>query len=545
MFHSSSSRHEQYLIRSSPSKATLHKKRASLESEISGADSGYTSSSSTLPSGSPTSNSEHRVTNKKQKDDYDNISTVTSSTTNQTITTNNSEIPSVTGLATTTTTKKKKLKKNQPPRQPDLVYSCPRPLAFPFHNDDHFLPIAEADPRDVARVSPSSLNRSCSLQSSKASVGSTRMYDSGSYQYTNNSSGASSRRALDAESSYSHQSSILSTIQRGTVRSIRSLFQLPDSLSNTKDSNLSRVQTNNTSHTTYSSNTRHTNDSSSTYQPQPRLEIKKGTVQSIKDMFSRKRTSLGRVAQSITPTPPQKGYVGTTIGQFESSSSSYSRANINAAATSKNNKKQAPLTFKPIAVNVTKSDSRKSFTSRATQFASKTFWRSSSSAPKAPSSSTTPNTTSAASLHSTTSSSSSPATKPLPKTPSSTPPAQQQQPKSTIKSEVKKFSARVFTFGRSSSADTNNVSPTSRTTTNEATAATAQPKAAKKSIFSSFKRSDISASVSNNNNKKNPTTETTTNDMVPPATATTTVGKMWKSFKNLVTGKKSSRVGVL
>jgi hypothetical protein len=533
MFHSSSSRHEQYLIRSSPSKATLHKKRSSLESE--GADSGYTSSSST-PSGSPTTNSTiHHVINNQNKEETnddeeedDNIST-----TNQTTITATTTTTTTTTATKDATQKKKKSKRHQPPRQPDLVYSCPRPLAFPFHNDDHFLPIAEADPRDVARVSPS-LNRSSSLQSSKTSIGSTRMYDSGaSYQYNSNSS---SRRALDAESSYSHQSSILSTIQRGTVRSIRSLFQLPDSLGN---NGLSRVQTNNTSHTTYSSNTRHTTDTTSTatstITQQPRLEIKKGTVQSIKDMFSMKRSSL-RVTQS-TPSPrQQKGFVGATIGQYESSSS-YSRANINAATASKNsNKKQTPSTFKPVAVNVTKPDSSsksKSFTSRATQFASRALWRSSR-----PSESST--------VDSLLKNAPSPATKPLPKTPTPVQQPQPQQKPKTIKSEVKKLSARMFAFGRSSSNDNVPLSPprttAAATTTNEAPQA---PPKAKRSIFSSFRRSDISASVSVNNKKKTATSAASETMDELPAPATTTVGKMWKSFKNLVTGKKSSRVGIL
>lgn len=479
MFHSSSSRHEQYLVRPSHSKATLSKKRSSLESEISGADSGYTSSSSTPSSGSPISPT-HHVTRKninfnEPNDDY----TTTASTAS--IITKNSIEP----------IKKKKSKKHQPPRQPDLVYSCPRPLAFPFHNDDHFLPIAEADPRDVARISPS-LNRSSSLQSSKASVGSTRMYES--YQYS------TSNKAVDTESSYSQQSSILSTIQRGTVRSIRSLFQLPDSLSN--KGGLSRVQTNNTSHTSYSSSTRRTADTHNNTSPNQnhpqleRLEIKKGTVQSIKDMFSKKRASFQTQPVAQQTSRQQKGYVGATIGQFESSSSNYSRANISAAAKKK---VQSPATFKPVACNVTKpeqSRSKTSFTSRATEFANRTIWK-----PKA-----NPDITLA--------------TKPLPKDPS----------QKTLKSEVKKLSARMFALPKTwRSNDEGNVS----LPVNEA------PAKQKRSLFS-FKRSDISDSAAA---KKSPTVSEQTADVPPPPA--TTVRKMWKSFKSLVTGKKSSRVGVL
>jgi hypothetical protein len=489
MFHSSSSRHEQYIVRSSNSKATLNKKRSSLESEVSGADSGYTSSSSTPPSsvGSPTLNTaiDHVTINKGTKDKVVDVVKNTSDNVETHIKVIN----------------KKKSKRHQPPRQPDLVYSCPRPLAFPFHNDDHFLPIAEADPRDVARVSPS-LNRSSSLQSSKTSVGSTRMYDN--YQY----SGSNSTRGLDTESSYSRQSSILSTIQRGTVRSIRSLFQLPDSLSN--QDGLSRTQTNNTSHTQYSSS--HTNDTLSTstvIPPLERLEIKKGTVQSIKDMFSKKRSSIQaqRVPQPI-PSRQQKGLVGATIGQFESSTNlNYSRASVSAAANNSPNKKksQNPVAFKPVAVNVTKSDnSSKSFTSRAAEFASRALWK--------PKSSTL-----------IINDSPSPATKPLPKTPA-------KSTAKTLKKEVKKLLALPKTW---LSKDEGNIS---LPITNDSPSAAKQ----KRSLFS-FKRFDISASV--DNNKKSTTASEAATNIPPPST--TTVSKMWKSFKNMVSGKKSSRVGVL
>jgi hypothetical protein len=72
--------------------------------------------------------------------------------------------------------------------------------------------------------------------------------------------------------------------------------------------------------------------------------------------------------------------------------------------------------------------------------------------------------------------------------------------------------------------------PTQQTTTANDT----QPP--KRSIFSSFKRSDISASAQ----KKKPTVEEQV-PLEPPSK----VKKMWKSFKNLVSGKKTSRVGVL
>ena len=472
MFHSSGSRREQYLVRPSHIKATLNnKKRTSLESQISGADSGYTSSSSTPSVGSPTIDSSLSPSTPP-------TSLVNDATPSQIYLTQQNEL-------TVKPIKKKKSAKSQSPRQPDLVYSCPRPLAFPFHNDDHFLPIAEADPRDVARVSPS-INRASSIQSSKASIGSTH------HQYSK--SNPSSTKGLDTESSYSHQSSILSTIQRGTVRSIRSLFQLPDSLSN-RDG-LSRLPTNNTSHTQYSANTRRTNDTNSTINaPLERLEIKKGTVQSIKDMFSLKRSNTShshQVSSQPVSVRQQKGVVGATIGQFESS---FSRATVSSNVTNK--KKHAP--FKPVAVNVTKSTNQKSFTSRATDFASKAIWK-----PKA------------ASI-----------------VLSDSPPPVEHTPLKSLKEEVKKISARVLALPKSwRRKDEGNIA---LPVNDEDMPPNINHQ--KKSIFSSFRRSDISASVSNN--KKLPTPS------APGTETTTKVGKMWKSFKNMVSGKKTSRVGVL
>lgn len=490
MFHSSGSRHEQYLfIRSkNRAKATLHKKSSSLESEISGADSGYTSSSSTPSTASPTA-----------------ITTPV----NHVISTNNpAEVKTSTVDNTTTITvsapppavKKKKSKKHQPPRQPDLVYSCPRPLAFPFHNDDHFLPIAEADPRDVARVSPS-LNRSTSLQSSKTSVGSTRMYDGSQY--------SGHGRALDAESSYSRQSSILSTIQRGTVRSIRSLFQLPDSFnSSSNDKKLTRIDTNQTYHTRDSTSTRCTIDS---HTPLRKLEIKKGTVQSIKDMFSKKRSSI-QDQRVVQPQPrQQKGRVGTTIGQFESNMD-YSRASIP-------NKKQRQ------APAVAPKRPKSSLATRASEFASRALWKSAPKSPQEP-----PSAVKAAREAAVAAAAQASATKPLPKTPT--------VERKTIKSEMKKLSARITVLPKKWSTKTSmNNNEQGRVSLPVVT----DPKP-KRSLFSSFRRSDISASV--DNQKKGTGAAKTAETEEIPVTPTK-IGKMWKSFKKLVTGKKSSRVGVL
>ncbi|RCH98667.1 hypothetical protein CU097_005922 [Rhizopus azygosporus] len=408
MFHSSGLRHEQYLIRSKQdSKHTLHKKRSSLESEISaGADSGYTSSSFT-----PTCS-----INKK---------------------------PHITGPP------KKKKRYHQTPRQPDLVYSCPRPLAFPFHNDDHFLPIAEADPRDVARVSPPSINRASSIQS-KSTTSISRH---------------------DADSSYSRRSSVLSSIQRGTVRSIRSLFQLPDSLSNLSQ------RTTQTSIIT-------------TDPPLERLEIKKGTVQSLKDFFS-KRQPPQTSSSIVSPASPKRGQLGTTIGSIQTN-----KTTNDSRASLKKNSNSSSSSCTKLSSNPS---SKKSFTSRASEFASRAFW-------KKPAESTTPCSAKQPNVSTTPRVDRSAAQKPLPEPPK----------KKTIKSEVKKISARVISSFR----------PTPN--------ADKIDKPSKPSLFS-FKK--------NNNDellKKKPSTAATTIPEEPSK-----VGKLWKSFKNLMTGKKSSRVGVL
>ncbi|CAO3691920.1 unnamed protein product [Rhizopus stolonifer] len=224
MFHSSSFRHEQYRVRStSGSKHTLHKQLPSLDSKISADTDSECSSSSSSPS-------------------YSTVSSPTStgSFSANTIHTSATSVNGSERVVKKPTNPRRK-KRVQNNRTPDLVYSCPRPLAFPFHNDDHFLPIAEADPRDVARVSPS-VNRAYSIQS-KDSI-------------------------RDTESSYSRHSSILSSIQQGTVSTIRSLFQLPNSIT----SSLQFTQP--------------TTTANHKYQPLERIEIKQGTVQSLKDFFS-------------------------------------------------------------------------------------------------------------------------------------------------------------------------------------------------------------------------------------------------------------------
>lgn len=444
MFHSSSFRHEQYIRStiSNSSKATLHKKRSSLESE--GADSGYNSSSSIT---SPTTDEEdpkHHVTT---------TSTAANNTAASVISSTISTIDDTTFYLQQQKKKSKSSIKHQPPRQPDLVYSCPRPLAFPFHNDDHFLPIAEADPRDVARVSPLSssslLNRSASLNSASSS---TRLLKK------------------DTDSSYSRHSSILSSIQRGTVRSLRSLFQLPDT---------------STSNTTSNNNLyEHSHQ---------KLEIKQGTVQSIKNMFKRTSITIPRTNSTPTsspPVPPKKGLVSKAISQFES----------------KQKTTQHPPTM-GLKVNVTpSSNNRKStLTQRAKDLKSKLF-------NKSPIQQQTTTSITA-----------------LPK------------PENKTKAKLKNLSQKVFNWKPATA-------PTPTETNTIDSSSLPKPK---KSIFASFKSSNtqddnkksfFSFKKTPKETPKKPSVEESEEQ---PPKETTTVKKMWKGFKNLVTGKKSSRIGIM
>ncbi|CAO3676450.1 unnamed protein product [Rhizopus stolonifer] len=416
MFQSSSSRREHYLSRPvNSSKHTLHKKHFSLESKTSlGADSGYNSSSSTPACSivsSPTSISTaiHHEESKK-------------------------------------TQPINKKRHHQSLRPPDLVYSCPRPLAFPFHNDDHFLPVAEADPRDVARVTPSLIDRSNSIQSKISTH-------------------------YDADSSFSRQSSILSSIQRGTVRSIRSVFQLPNSLSNISQSSQKTTST-------YST-------------PQPsleRLEIKKGTVQSLKALFSsRQHQQEQTVPKPVSPLCTKRGQVGQ------------SEANKHADYSRAQNTKNLSCT------DISNSAStKKSLSSRASELAKRAFWKKSPLPNIKQTSTTSFKTNNTVPI--------SPATKPLPKQPTVQKPLSE-QPRKTLKSEVKKLSARVISSLRPSK-DNNRALPS--------------------------KKKDDKQPSDKKDDKEN---SNESDDTLPQEPSK--VGKLWKSFKNLMTRKKSSRVGVL
>ncbi|KAG0170569.1 hypothetical protein DFQ30_002330, partial [Apophysomyces sp. BC1015] len=243
-FHSSSSRHERYeVLRRNRVNST--KKLPSFTSNTSGVDSGYNSSTST----SPTTEHSNSTT--------DPTSSIVSEPAESTAS-------SVTTLSAPPRKKQSnRTKQHQPPRNPDLVYSCPRPLAFPFHNDCHFLPVAEADPRDVARM-----HGTPSVASSKAS---STTYDQESACHSIRSGSSPSVRSR-SESTASRATSFNSS-QQGTVQSLRSLF-------------------------TSASKT----DSVTPSDRLPRLEIKKGTVQSLREIFSSAPST-----SPTSPQPPNKG----------------------------------------------------------------------------------------------------------------------------------------------------------------------------------------------------------------------------------------------
>ncbi|KAI9468115.1 MAG: hypothetical protein EXX96DRAFT_591964 [Benjaminiella poitrasii] len=480
MFHSSSLRHEQYLTRSHSSikkGSLIQNKRSSLESEVSRTDSGYTSSSSTT-----TASSSPTTISRSSSGDQQEYNTL---------------------IQQDVLKKKKKsssVKKYQPPRQPDLVYSCPRPLAFPFHNDDHFLPIAEADPRDVARLTP---NNSYYAKMANTSQRST------SIRTTTTTTSHGSQDHRDDESSYSRRSSLLSTIQRGTVRSIRSLFSQTTSLKG----DLHNLQ-------------------------QSKLEIKKGTVQSLRDMFNRRKkesydsseNTHSQVVQqnayttttTTTITTTNKGQrVGTTIDRLENNVKSVQ--NNTAVGTAPKRKS--------------------SLTSRATKFVTKhnfLLWKSTQKNSQEQSNAVT--------------------TKPLPKLPKSTisttvavepsraPIATVVLPSSAavvaapanlrtkIKSKVQKLSERLSDAFHSTQNQPNKTHTTTQSSS---------------SFFSSFIPKRSSRQNGNNltpgskkGDHKVMINHLDSNDVDEPTV--TNVGKLWKNLKRFVNGKKeTSRVGVL
>ncbi|KAF7730557.1 hypothetical protein EC973_001938 [Apophysomyces ossiformis] len=281
MFHASSSRYERYeVLRRNRVNST--KKKPSFSSTTSGVDSGYNSSTSTSPT------TEHASSAAETTSSSSIISEPTESITADSVTTLSPPPP-----------KKKssnRTKQHQPPRNPDLVYSCPRPLAFPFHNDCHFLPVAEADPRDVVRM-----HGTPSVASSKASS-TTFEQDSACHSIRSTQSPSVRSRSESTTSG----ATLLSSVQGGTVQSLRSLF-----------SSASK------------------SDSAAPSERLPSLEIRKGTVQSLRELFNGETSPSSSTPTSSNETrsfvDASKAYISAKLGFSGANNTSSSSASTSSS----------------------------------------------------------------------------------------------------------------------------------------------------------------------------------------------------------------------
>ncbi|KAI9021441.1 hypothetical protein CLU79DRAFT_753330 [Phycomyces nitens] len=469
-FHSSGSRHEQYA--SMRSKRLHSKSHHSLSSNTSGVDSGYTSSASGTPS--PTTSEAQDIHTSRPS--IDSPPSILSIVTESSLATD----------TTSATPSKKKLNRPKkaalPPRHPDLVYSCPRPLAFPFHNDGHFLPVAEADPRDVARITPS--RPLPSIKSGKASTIVSAPFDHqssfGSIHQVNDS-------RIDTASISSRSASLLSSVQRGTVRSLRSLFQIPS-----------------------------TNEHECTTHPDrlPRLEIKRGTVQTLRDLFVKRQST------PVTPSYPHQNVHHST------SKTPLVQPGFSSSPTTQpsSNRFRDLFTFRstPKMTNPKPQTAPKPPVSRSSAFAARNFWVGRTDNERSPK-----KTASVAPLPTT----------PLeyPKVPTTPPTVNHEaqvpkQKKKTIKSEIKKL------FSRKESA------PVPAPAEAPLKPSIALPEAitpARRSFFPSLKRDSPRPQE-----PVKPKQVTVDPVQQQQPAQPLTVGRMWKSFKKLI-GKKSSRVGVI
>ncbi|KAL1928730.1 hypothetical protein VTP01DRAFT_2516 [Rhizomucor pusillus] len=498
-FHSSGYRRELHAaIRSSTRKKDA-KKRPSLASNTSGADSGYTSSTSSSPTNTQPSPITSRVIEEDIKD---------------------AKLLDDEEIAARKPKKSSRSKKHSespprdsssPSRQPDLVYSCPRPLAFPFHNDAHFLPVAEADPRDVARVAPITPPSRKSCSSSKASSFVTTPFDQQSACRSIRSKSSigsqlSSQHSIsnacnsDADTLRSRRSSIISNMQRSTVRSLRSLFQKDPPPPYTESIPPPPPPPSN--------------------ERLPRLEIKKGTVQSLRELFSSKRVST----EVVAPAPPKSS-------KSPSSSPSPPLPPPKASDMSRGSlSSRLGLASRNAAEN--KRLSRPLFSERP-KLSNMFRWSNRNAAGK--STPPPPTDTNTSSLLS--------SLEALPKPPS-TPP----QAKGSNKfSSLKKLSARVF----STSSSSDKTAPERDANPSPPPPPTKQ--SVRRSFFSSFGRSSSSSAPPPPKSPKQDTKDTTktkTKTLDPEVrlmqgSEPTVVGRLWKSFKRFVTGKKTSRVHAL
>lgn len=482
-FHSSSYRHEQYAALRSSKQRVSRKKRSSTSSNTSGVDSGYTSSASSSPNTSsqpsPISrrvieeDQEERTEQSTHASSADGLSTADRSVADSTSTKSQSK------KKKSSRSKRQQQQDTQSHRQPDLVYSCPRPLAFPFHNDAHFLPIAEADPRDVARVSPSPTPRSPSVQSS--SIGSTPFDQRSASRSVRSSvtsrSDASRTSQDDSETLRSNRSSILSAVHRGTVRSLRSLFQIPSS-------SYTRLP---------ASDEPSKNDNTAQAERLPRLEIKKGTVQSLREVFS------GRSSQE----EPLKRPAAST--ETNSLSDNLSQASRNAVANSRSSKGF-------LGLSATSTPDRKSPFSA---IFSKARWASKSKDDKRTSDLL-------ASLEQ------------LPKPPT-TPPQASKEKSSSPLSGLKKFTSSLL------SRSDKKVAPIKQPPVTSSPLPPPPSERPRRSFFAAFRRSSEEPPKKPDAEIQRQPEEEITAPEEPPSV----VSRLWKSFKRFVTGNKSSRIGVL
>ncbi|KAI7860533.1 hypothetical protein BDC45DRAFT_494656 [Circinella umbellata] len=589
-FHSSSYRHEQYAALRSAARSVdankkndSKKKRSSLSSNTSGADSGYTSSTSSSPNGTQPSPISLRAAAEETTaihSQQHKSQPLSPSSLNNIDNTNNIAIDDSREGGTSTPTKKPKKKSSrtknqlqqqqQQQRQPDLVYSCPRPLAFPFHNDAHFLPVAEADPRDVARVAPpnpSSSRRQSAASSKASSLASNSQFDQHSaYRYhrslrSKSSSIHSSTRPstddfTDTETLRSQRttsSSIISSMHRGTVRSLRSLFQIPTPHHHPPPPPSSPMPPP-ISSTTFQ---QERSPSVSSSRP-PSAEIKRGTVRSIREIFS-SSPQLDATTSNNLAIAERNAQVNSKTSRILGRLSPIHRN------TKKQQQQQQQQQQRPEPV---KSRSRAaSVVSNATTLCNKPL-------PKEPHKKDLIDNTStmdqllanAPTVPSKPPSSSAFANfkrmftrekkkSPLSFSSSSLSSSPQQQESSALSSQPPPLK---------SSTTSSTLVPPSIESTTPALSIPSQPRPPRRSLLASWLRPDPSPKKNKSSTTSQPsngTTSTTTatesssetnsnndntkktvkEEQAPP----TVVGRLWKSFKRMVIGKKSSRVGVL
>ncbi|CAO3599319.1 unnamed protein product [Absidia cylindrospora] len=555
-FHSSGSRHEQYANLRKQQRLLLKQQqqeqqqqqqqpsqqRISTSSNASGTDSGY--NSPTSPPLDP------HVIGKQQTiledvDDHDNGSTTSSFVTDTTLDSGSEH-------TTHRQPKKKRSRKkkylDQPPRQPDFVYSCPRPLAFPFHNDCHFLPVAEADPRDVARIAPPRRMPSMESTTNTSSTSKASSFDQrSSYSSSRASTSSSARGSVcsqdDDRPSSTHSTqrpaSLISSVQQGTVRSLRSLFQLSN---NSKSSQQQQQQQQQQSPVDAPSSL------SDQQQRLPKLEAKTGTVASLRKLFARHPSTAATPPPPTTPTPApvsplsrsalfskQPNAKKSSHSSLKSSSPSLAEDDadrLTAINTAKN--RQSGDTTKHLFFGkrrVTSSSSSHQPTDKPSSvFTIARFWPSKAQSP--------------------------PSLDDLPRPPSAPPGAARFEadrrqaalpPSPTTKPPPSRpLSGLKHLFSRSSS-------PSSPPTPTPPPSSTTKPP--RRSIFASFRRPSSSSPspspppppppMTKDDTTKLQSQQALRDEALPPTPPTTTVGRIWKSFKRLVSGNKSSRVGVL